>query len=163
MNLLAIAALALAVPEPAHPVAPAAEASQPIDAAAFLVGDWAGEGMGGTVTESWSPAYGGQMVGHFMYAREGKPVFYEIMLIRPDTVGNLEFLVKHFNADFTAWEEKDEWITFEGLAERREDHALRFNGLSLVLDDEDVLTATVTMRKSDGTVEGVPFVMKRVK
>ncbi|MBW0144436.1 DUF6265 family protein [Sphingomicrobium clamense] len=162
-NLLAIIALACAEPAVAeHPVADTAQVAEPIDAAKFLVGDWVGEGMGGHVTETWSAPHGGQMVGHFMYAREGKPVFYEIMLIRPNEAGYLEFLVKHFNADFTAWEEKDEWVTFEGLAERREDRALRFNGLSLVLDENDVLTATVTMRRGDGTVNDVPFVMKRV-
>lgn len=164
MNLLAIAALALAAPAAAHPVAePSAEISQPIDAASFLIGEWVGTGMDGEVQESWSPPVGGQMVGHFSYSRDGKPVFYEILLIRPNDVGNLEMLVKHFNADFTAWEDKEEWITFKGLAERREDRALRFNGLSIVLDEGGVLTSTVTMRKSDGTVEGVPFVMKRIE
>ena len=150
------AAFALAL---AHPV-PAAE---PIDAAAFLVGEWVGTGMGGEVQESWSPALGGQMVGHFTYAREGKPVFYEILLLRPDETGHLEMLVKHFNADFTAWEDKGEWVTFEGLAERVEPQALTFNGLRIRLDGEGVLTSTVTMRRSDGTVNDVPFVMKRVE
>ncbi|MCM8557534.1 DUF6265 family protein [Sphingomicrobium sediminis] len=137
------------------------EAPQPIEAAAWLEGRWVGEGMGGSVEEVWSPAHGGQMVGHFTYAREGAPVFYEIMLIRPDEAGNLEFLVKHFDADFTAWEEKDEWVTFAAIPDQEYGQRLAFRGLTLVLDEEGQFTATVTMRRSDGSVSDVPFVMTR--
>lgn len=108
----------------------------------------------------WSPASGGQMVGHFIYARDGEPVFYEILLIRPDSEGKgLEMLVKHFNADFTAWEDKEEWITFEAKSVGPGTR-IDMKGLSLVLED-DIFTATVTMRQSDGSVHDVPFVMKR--
>lgn len=134
------------------------EAAQPIDAAAFLVGRWTGFGMGGDVEEVWSPAQGGQMVGHFTYARNGAVVFYEILLIRPDEEGGLEMLVKHFNADFTAWEDKEDWVTFR--ADGVEEGLLRFKGLTVALEGE-TLTATVTMRKGDGSTEAVPFVMKR--
>lgn len=154
-----LAALALLF---AHPVIPLDDRA-PIDDATFLVGEWQGEGMGGEVQESWSPPVGGQMIGHFSYARDGIPQFYEILLIRPDANGDLEMLVKHFDADFTAWEDKGEWVTFEGLAERRTAGALRFNGLSIELGADGVLTSTVTMRRADGSVSQVPFVMKRVQ
>ena len=161
MIKLIVAALALAVASPAAPqdMAPSVETA-PIEAASWLEGRWVGTGMGGEVEEVWSPAAGGQMVGHFTYSRDGQPVFYEILLIRPDKDGaGLEMLVKHFNADFTAWEEKDEWVTFEagsvGPGTR-----IDMNGLSLVLEG-GVLTATVTMRQRDGSVSDVPFVMER--
>lgn len=160
MKILLAATLMVAMPQSAHPVEPAEQVSEPIDAASFLIGEWVGEGMGGQVQESWSPPVGGQMVGHFSYARDGEPVFYEILLLRPDEAGNLEMLVKHFNADFTAWEDKGEWITFEGLAERREENTIRFNGLTVELEGE-TLTIAVTMRQRDGSIEKVPFVMTR--
>lgn len=154
-------ALLIAAPDARMPTqddVPIMEAARPIDAAAFMVGRWVGTGMGGDVEEVWSPAQGGQMVGHFTYSQNGAVVFYEILLVRPNAEGGLEMLVKHFNADFTAWEEKSEWVTFR--AEGVELGRLRFKGLTVELEG-DTLTATVTMRNNDGTVNLVPFVMQR--
>ena len=152
-------AVTLAVPAGATDETAATEHA-PIDAASWLEGRWVGTGMGGEVEEVWSPASGGQMIGHFSYARDGQPVFYEILLIRPDSEGvGLEMLVKHFNADFTAWENKDEWVTFEARSVGPGTR-IDMNGLTLALE-KDTLTATVTMRQRDGSVNDVPFVMKR--
>ena len=162
-------AVGLMVPMPLLAVEPPAQeeaaTSAPIDAARFLIGRWVGEGMGGEVEEVWSPPMGGQMVGHLIYAREGKPVFYEIMLIReaPDaeTPGALEFLVRHVNADFTAWEDKDEWLTFKAGSTGPGD-LLTFKGLKIGVEN-DVMTAVLKMRDKEGVPKDVPFVLKRVK
>ncbi|MCJ8190623.1 DUF6265 family protein [Sphingomicrobium aestuariivivum] len=138
---------------------PAAEA-EPIEDAAWLQGRWVGTGMGGEVEELWSPPLGGQMVGHFTYSKDGAPVFYELLLVRPDADGGLEMLVKHFNADFTAWEEKGEWVTFE--ADETGPGRLSFRGLRIV-DDGGVMRATVTMRGSDGETRDVPFTLRRAQ
>ena len=159
-----LAALALLVidteaPKPVAATEVSHEAHDALKHAGFLVGRWAGTGMGGDVQESWSEPIGGQMVGHFTYSRDGKPVFYEILLLRPNENGGLEMLVKHFNADFTAWEEKGEWVTFK--ADRTAANDLRFKGLTLAHSD-GVLTATVMMKRGDGEPYPVPFVMTRV-
>lgn len=162
LDLFTALLMSLTAPTPFIEGGAAAEqtAIEPIAAAAFLEGRWVGTGMGGDVEEIWSPAQSDQMVGHFTYARAGKPVFYELLLIRPDDEGGLEMLVKHFNADFTAWEDKNEWVTFRADA-TGSGKALSFKGLKIELVD-GVLTSIVTMKKSDGNLENVPFVMTRV-
>ena len=92
-----------------------------------------------------------------LYGDDGVSM-YEILFLNEEE-GTLSLKVKHFNADFTAWEEKDEWVTFEaqsiGPGTR-----IDMNGLTLALE-EGTLTATVTMRQRDGSVTDVPFVMQR--
>ena len=137
--LFAAALLAFAAPAGA----------QAIGDAAWLAGRWVGEGMGGTVEETWAPAAGGQMIGHFQLARAGKPVFYEIMMLdaRP---GGLRLRVKHFNPDFTAWEDKAGWHSFEPVAV--EPDRLRFKGL--VLEREgDRLTIVISLRDKEGVTD----------
>jgi hypothetical protein len=126
--------------------ATAQESHVSIDDAAWLAGRWVGEGLGGHVEESWSAAMGGQMVGHFALVQNNRPVFYEIMLIDVQP-GGLRLRVKHFNPDFTAWEDKAGWHSFEPVAAARED--LRFRGLWLRRDKEELLI-TVTLRGDDG-------------
>src|SRR5688572_27278838 len=81
------------------------ERAATIEDAAWLAGRWVGEGFGGQMEETWAPPVGGQMVGHFRYWRDGQPQIYEIMLM--DVVeGGVRLRVKHFNPDFTGWEER---------------------------------------------------------
>ena len=143
MGLLALAAAA---------IQPAA-----IDQAGWLAGRWVGEGLGGEVEESWAPAAGGQMVGHFQLVKAGKPVFYELMLLDAQADG-LRLRVKHFNADFTAWEDKADWHSFEPVS--AESGLLRFNGLILARHSDDLLI-TVSLRAKDGTVTDHPLKLKR--
>lgn len=136
--LCALASLAFAAPASA----------QVIGDAAWLAGRWVGEGLGGRVEETWAPAAGGQMVGHFQLVKAGKPVFYEIMLLDAQP-GGLRLRVKHFNPDFTAWEDKGVWHSFEPVGVEPE--RLRFDGLTLGRRG-DKLTVTITLRAKDGTV-----------
>lgn len=121
-----------------------------IDDAAWLAGRWVGEGLGGQVEEVWSPPAGGQMVGHFRLVRNGAPAFYELCLIDV-TADGIRLRVKHFNPDFTGWEERDGWhsfapvgampgqLRFEGLTFRRE-------GDALIIDIRITDSATGTTR-----------------
>ena len=133
-----------------------------LDEAAWLIGRWAGTGMGGDVDEFWSPALGGQMVGHFRYAKDGEPGFYEIMMIDRTEAG-IRMRVKHFDPDFTAWEDKAEWVEFEPVS--TSPGQLRFNGLVLdrrIDGADEIMTATLRMRQKDGEVSDVVFTLKRV-
>ncbi|WP_260482475.1 DUF6265 family protein [Sphingomicrobium flavum] len=160
---LFLAALALSAAHPAkeHEDEAAAAAVSPfMEHAEWLQGRWVGTGMGGEVEEVWSPPNDNQMVGHFIYKKDGKIVFYELLLLRPDAEGvGLEMLVKHFDRDFTAWEDKDEWITFK--AEMSHPGLILMKGLSLRRDGE-TLEAVVTMKQADGSIKDVPFIMQRV-
>lgn len=128
-----------------------------LEHAAWMEGRWVGTGMGGDVEEVWSPAQGGQMVGHLTYAKDGKIIFYELMLVRPSE-GALEMLVKHFDGDFTSWEEKDEWVRF--APEATEPGILLFKGLSIFHDGQR-MEATLRMKQADGSVKDVLFTLTR--
>ena len=121
-----------------------AQAPRPglIGQAEWLAGRWVGEGLGGIVEEVWSPPRGGQMVGHFALFRDGAPVFYELLLIDEQPDG-LRMRVKHFNPDFTGWEERGGWHSFEPVAAAP--GSLVFRGLALRLHDGQLLI-TLTMR-----------------
>jgi hypothetical protein len=117
-----------------------------IEDAAWLAGRWVGEGFGGQMEETWAPPVGGQMVGHFRYWRDGQPQFYEIMLM--DVVENgVRMRVKHFNPDFTGWEERSEWHAFEPVSVSAD--ALIFDGLEIRREAEDHIVMTIRMRRGD--------------
>lgn len=59
--------------------------------------------------------------------------------------------VKHFNADATPWEDRDEWVTFP--FERSSEEALFFGGLSYELLSPDELRVAVSVGHADGTSE----------
>lgn len=66
----------------------------------WLTGSWVGEGLGGQVEEVWSEPVGGSMVGHFRLVRDGKPVFYELLMLI-EVEGSVEMRIKHMNPDMS--------------------------------------------------------------
>lgn len=135
--LILLFLLAIAPPAPAQSPQPAS-----IGQAGWLAGRWVGEGLGGTLEEVWSPPQGGQMVGHFALLRHGAPVFYEMLLI-DEQPGGLRMRVKHFNPDFTGWEDRGGWHSFEPVSAGAQ--SLTFRGLALRLEGEQLLI-TLTLR-----------------
>jgi len=79
----------------------------------WLVGQWGGTGTGGaSAMESWLPPTGPTMVGTFVQeTAEGEIQFSEILYLMEED-GTLVLRLKHFNADLTGWEEKDDMLTF---------------------------------------------------
>ena len=130
-----------------------------LDDAAFLVGHWQGTGFGGRIEEVWNPPSAGSMVGMFKFFVEDKVVFYELLLmtVEDDT---LSLKVKHFSPDFTAWEEKDDFIEFR-LVKFDED-ALHFGGLSFYKRGDDAIDGYIVMKNADGIREE-PLVYTRSK
>lgn len=123
-----------------------------IEDAAWLAGRWVGEGFGGQMEETWAPPVGGQMVGHFRYWRDGQPQFYEIMLM--DVVeGGVRMRVKHFNPDFTGWEERGEWHAFEPVSAAPD--ALIFNGLEIRRESEARIVMRIRLRRGDVVEEEI--------
>ncbi len=82
-----------------------------LDDLAWLAGFWRGEGLGGEVEEVWARPGGGTMMGAFKLVKDGVAVFYELMMI-VETDDGLVLRLKHFNGDFSAWEEKEEYVSF---------------------------------------------------
>jgi hypothetical protein len=119
-----------------------------IDDAAWLAGRWVGEGFGGQMEESWAPPVGGQMIGHFRHWRDGQPQFYEFMVM--DVVeGGVRMRLKHFNPDYTAWEDRETWTTFEPVSVSSD--AIIFDGLAIRRESEDRIVMTIRIRDG-GTV-----------
>lgn len=162
--LLAIACLVMSVPALAAPDHETdRQATAQLDHAEWLVGRWVGVGMGGDVEEVWSPAVGGQMIGHFRYSKNGNPGFYEILMI-DRTADGIRMRVKHFNPDFSAWEDKQEWVEFEPISTTP--NQLKFNGLLLdhrVEGEKELMIATLRMRQKDGAVSNVVFTFEKAR
>lgn len=116
---------------------------------AWLAGAWAGEGFGGHVEETWNDPSAGTMIGLFKLSHDGTPSLYEIELIE-EVDGSLEWKVKHFNADFSAWEEKADFVSFPLV--KIGDNAAYFDGLTVVMEG-DVMNVYVLVGGEDGSKE----------
>lgn len=125
----------------------------------WLAGHWVGEALGGTVEEIWSPPRGGAMMGMFRLVKDAETVFYELMTIVPEN-GSLVLRLKHFNADLTGWEEKQDTVDFP-LVEVA-GNAFHFDGLSFRRESADRVRVHLAMRGKDGTVREETFAYTRV-
>lgn len=114
-----------------------------IEDAGWLAGSWTGTAFGKRFEEVWNPPSAGTMVGCFKLFGDDGVEFYELLLLSVEE-GTLSLKVKHFSADFTAWEEKADFVDFR-LVKMDED-ALHFGGLSFY-------------RRADGSMDGY-IVMK---
>ena len=121
-----------------------------LEAASFLVGNWVGMAFGERAEESWSKPTGGTMVGTFKLFSGDEPAMYEIMLLSVED-GTLSLKVKHFNPDFTAWEEKPDYVNFKLVA--YSEGELHFGGLSFYRRDDDRLDGYIVMRSGDEVSE----------
>ena len=121
-----------------------------LDDAAFLVGSWKGTAFGEKMEESWSAPSGGTMVGTFKLFSGDEPAMYEILLLSVED-GTLSMKVKHFNPDFTAWEEKGDYINFKLVA--KAENELHFGGLSFYKRSEDYMDGYIVMRNGDQVSE----------
>ncbi len=121
-----------------------------LDDAGLLVGSWTGTAFGQTFEAVWNPPSAGSMVGLFKLMDGEQVSFYEILLLTVDD-GTLSLKVKHFNPDFTAWEEKADYVNFRLV--KIEPDALHFSGLSFYRRDDRHMDAWIVMRTADGVQE----------
>jgi hypothetical protein len=123
-----------------------------IDAAAWLAGQYAGTGLGGEVDYQWLPPRAGAMVGTFrLVDKDGRTAFSEILQLA-EIDGTLTLRVKHFTAEFVAWEEKDRFVEFRLVAAAADE--LRFDGLTLRRTPEG-LRIHLAMRREQQLTEQV--------
>jgi hypothetical protein len=116
----------------------------------WLVGDWLGTAFGNTFEEIWNPPSAGSMVGLFKLIGDEGVQFYELMLLTAEN-GTLSLKVKHFNADFTAWEEKGDFIDFRLV--KLEPDAIHFSGLSFYKRDDSGFDGYIVLRNASGIRE----------
>jgi hypothetical protein len=86
------------------------------------------------------------MVGSFKLIEDDVVKFYELMLLVEEE-GSVSMKVKHFNADFTAWEEKPDYVTFRFIS--ADERSVRFSGLSFERVSENEMVAYLAMRSGD--------------
>lgn len=122
-----------------------------VDQMSWLVGYWAGPGLGGHCDEVWLPAVDNSMSGAFRYVKEGSIVFTEYLVIE-EIDETLALKVKHFNRDLTAWEEKDDWVSFRLI--KVEGQTAYFHGLTLHRH-ADSLTIKLALKSGERTWEEV--------
>lgn len=121
-----------------------------LEDAAWLVGSWTGTAFGSQFEEHWNPPSAGSMVGLFKLFNDEGVSFYEILLLTVEE-GSLSLKVKHFSADFTAWEEKDDYIDFRLV--KKEEDALHFGGISFYRRDENNIDGYIVMKSGDKITE----------
>jgi hypothetical protein len=117
--------------------------------AAFLVGDWRCEALGGHCEEVWIPAAPGgkEMMGMFRLTKAGSTTFTEHCALT-EVDGTLVMKIKHFDKDFKGWEEKDKFTEFKLI--KAEKDALFFDRLTAKKTDKG-MTIWVAMRdRNDG-------------
>ena len=107
----------------------------------WITGKWEGKALGGIVEENWSTPMGGAMMGNFRLINKSVS-FYEIMIIR-EFESSLQLRLKHFNADLTGWEEKNQTVDFP-LIELTDSMAY-FDGLTFELLDDQHLNVYVVL------------------
>ena len=106
-----------------------------IEAMNWLVGFWSGEGFGATCEETWNPSIANAMMGMFQMIQKDKTLIYEFVQIIEEN-GSLILKLKHFNADFSSWEEKGETVDFPLI--KIEGQTAWFDGLTYQRKGEEL-------------------------
>ena len=96
-------------------------------AAAWLAGDWVGQGLGGVSEEAWLLPAAGSLAGAYRGSRGGQVTFYELMTV-VEAGGSLSFRLKHFAPDLRGWESPERAVEFPLVRTARS--ALYFDGLT---------------------------------
>ena len=117
---------------------------------AWLVGSWTGTAFGQRFEAVWNPPSAGSMVGLFKLYEGDEVSFYEILLLIEEQE-SLAIRVKHFSAEFVAWEDKPDYVSFPLV--RVDEDAIHFSGLSFYRTGEDAFEGYIVMRNDAGVRE----------
>ena len=130
-----------------------------IEDVAWMAGNWKGEAFGGLSEEVWSPPNGNAMMGMYKSVKGDNVVFYELIIIVEES-NSLVLKLKHFNADLTGWEEKDEFLSFP-LVKLTPTEAY-FAGQTYRKLDDNRVQVFVAIRQGEKIIE-VELLYSRVK
>jgi hypothetical protein len=129
-----------------------------LEVMSWLAGRWEGEGLGGYNEEIWSAPRGGVMTGMYRHLKDDRPVFYEFLMFVEEK-GTIVLKLKHFNPDFSGWEEKKDFVDFPLV--KVEERAVHFDGLSFVRESDNALRIYLLLRDKNGHVREEEFRMRR--
>lgn len=125
----------------------------------FLVGYWEGTGFGGQSEEMWMPPRDGRMFGIFKQSSNSELQFSEFLEITSEG-DSFVLRLRHFNSDFTAWEDKEEFVSFPFVSVA--DKQAVFEGLTYEITDNDELLVSLVLYSSDGSQRTEQFRFKRM-
>ena len=126
----------------------------------WYAGRWTGTGLGGSNEEIWSPPRDGTMMGMYRMIKDGKPIFYELLLITEDS-GSLAIKLRHFHPDLRGWEERDVSLRFPLVAKR--DGRIYFDGMTFERVGTDRVKVYLAIEHKDGSVREETFEYARAK
>lgn len=126
----------------------------------WLAGGWRGFAFGGISEDMYSKPEGGTMVGTYRLIKDGKPIFYEFVLIAEEK-GSLVIRLKHFNPDLTGWEEKDKSVSFWFI--KKDKSRMYFEGMTFEPKGRNALNIYLAIKNKDGSIVEETFSYKRVK
>jgi len=90
------------------------------------------------------------MVGLFKLFGDDGVAFYEILLLSVED-DTLSLKVKHFSADFTAWEDKEDYVNFQLV--KKGEGELHFGGISFYKRGDDSIDGYIVMRNGEDITE----------
>lgn len=122
----------------------------------WLEGCWEGAGFGNRVGECWMSAPDGRLTGMFQIIdADGQQTLSEIFVLDEFEEGPA-IRLKHFYADLTGWEDKDEFVVFP-LRETGADFA-RFDGLAYSRTGDDrLIVELVVSQGGESSVQRLEF------
>jgi len=126
---------------------------------AWMAGHWRGEGLGGAIDEMWSPPMGSRMMGAFQLVQADTVAFYELMAFVEEE-NSLALWVKHFNPDFSGWEEKHDKVVFPLV--RIEPAVAYFHGLTFERVDDDSLRVFLAFTRDGSPVSETMLTYRRL-
>jgi len=127
----------------------------------WYAGRWTGTGLGGFTEEIWSPPRDGTMMGMYRMIKDGKAIFYELLLIAEEN-DSLAIKLRHFHGDLRGWEERDASLRFPLVAKR--DGRLYFDGMTFERVGNDRVRIYLAIEnKKDGSVREEIFEYSRAK
>lgn len=128
--------------------------------AAWLQGQWGGEGLGAPVYESWLPVAGGAVVGAFVLEDGKGAVRVSEFRYLTEEGGSLRLRIKHFEPDFTAREGRNEAIDLPLVAV--EPCALYFNRVTFRCDGEGRMLVAARIKSDSPEPQEVIFHYERL-
>jgi hypothetical protein len=126
----------------------------------WLIGAWAGTGLGGVSEEMWSRPASGVMMGMYRLIKDDKPIFYEALWVMEEG-GTLVMRLKHFHPNLVGWEERDKTVDFKFV--KKDGKRMYFSGLTFDSSGPKELSIYLALRQKDGSVREEIFKMKRTK
>ena len=129
-----------------------------LDDAKWMVGSWAGTAFGKRFEEVRNPPSAGSMVGMFKLFGDDGVSMYELMVMTVED-GTLSLKIRHFDPDFTAWEDKTEDVTLKLV--RKDEDELHFGTISFYRRGQDRIDAYVLFGEGDDAFER-PLVYERI-